>query len=99
MASKAIGQGGIFISYRREETASYAGRLYDLLTDRLGEGQIFMDVDSILPGVDFTEAIERAVGSCRILLAVVGRNWSAAADQEGRRRIDDPHDFVRLEIE
>jgi hypothetical protein len=99
MASQAINQRGIFISYRREETASYAGRLYDRLTDRFGEGQIFMDVDSILPGVDFTQAIVQAVGSCRVLLAVIGRSWLAAADQKGRRRIDDPQDFVRLEIE
>jgi TIR domain len=99
MASQAINQRGIFISYRREETASYAGRLYDRLTDRFGEGQIFMDVDSILPGVDFTQAIAQAVGSCRVLLAVIGRSWLTAADQKGRRRIDDPQDFVRLEIE
>ena len=99
MASQAISQSGIFISYRREETASYAGRLYDRLADRFGEGQIFMDVDSILPGVDFSQAIAQAVGSCRVLLAIIGRSWLAAADQKGRRRIDDPQDLVRLEIE
>ena len=91
--------GGIFVSYRRQETSHLAGRLSDRLADRFGEGQVFMDVDAIEPGVDFAEEISRAVAVCKVLLAVIGPNWLTAADQRGRRRLDDPDDIVRLEIE
>lgn len=91
--------GGIFVSYRRQETAHLAGRLYDRLADRFGEGQVFIDVDAIEPGVDFAEEIFRAVAACTVLLAVIGPGWLTAADERGRRRLDDPSDFVRLEIE
>jgi hypothetical protein len=93
------GRGGIFISYRREETAGYAGRLYDRLSDRFGEDRVFMDVDSIAIGVDFTRAVIEAVSACNILLALIGQDWSAITDSEGKRRIDNPDDFVRVEIE
>jgi len=91
--------GGIFVSYRREDSSDFAGRLYDRLADRFGEGQVFMDVDTIEPGVDFGEAINRAVAACKVLLAVIGPDWLTAADERGRRRLDNPDDFVRLEIE
>ena len=58
-----------------------------------------MDVDTIEPGVDFSEAISRALAACQVLVAVVGRAWLTATDERGRRRLDDPDDFVRLEIE
>jgi hypothetical protein len=90
--------GRIFISYRREETAYPAGWLYDRLSDRYG-GQVFKDVDSIQLGDDFVEVITRAVGSCDVLLALVGEQWLTITDAQGRRRLDDPDDFVRLEIE
>jgi hypothetical protein len=90
--------GRIFISYRREETAYPAGWLYDRLADRYG-GQVFKDVDSIELGDDFVEVITRAVGSCDVLLALVGEQWLTITNQDGRRRLDDPDDFVRLEIE
>jgi hypothetical protein len=89
----------VFISYRREETAYPAGWLYDRLDDRFGDAQVFKDVDSIPLGDDFVEAITRAVGSCDVLLALIGDRWLTIADERGRRRLDDPHDFVRLEIE
>jgi TIR domain/WD domain, G-beta repeat len=91
--------GGVFISYRREEAAGHAGRLRDRLIARFGENQVFMDVDAIEPGLDFAEEIAAAVESCQILLAVIGKEWLAASDNEGRRRLDDPDDLVRLEIE
>src|SRR5215475_12044590 len=91
--------GGIFISYRRQETSHLAGRLSDRLADRFGEGQVFIDVDTIGPGVDFAEEISRAVAACRVLLAVIGPNWLSATDERGRRRLDDPDDIVRLEVE
>src|SRR6266496_4956729 len=81
--------GGIFVSYRRHESSHLAGRLYDRLADRFGEGQVFIDVDTIEPGVDFAEEISRAVATCKVLLAVIGP----------ARRLDDPDDIVRLEIE
>jgi hypothetical protein len=90
--------GRIFISYRREETAYPAGWLYDRLIDRYG-GQVFKDVDSIELGDDFVEVITRAVGSCDVLLALVGEEWLTITDEDGRRRLDDPDDFVRVEIE
>jgi len=95
-----VSQGrGVFISYRREDSSHLAGRLYDRLADRFGEGQVFMDVDAIEPGVDFAEEINRAVEACMVLAAVIGPNWLTATDERGHRRLDDPDDFVRLEIE
>jgi TIR domain len=91
--------GRIFISYRREDTAYPAGWLYDRLADHYGGGQVFKDVDSIQLGDDFVEVITRAVGSCDVLLALIGDEWLTATDEHGRRRLDDPDDFVRLEIE
>ena len=91
--------GGIFVSYRRQESRDFAGRLYDRLADRFGDSQVFIDVDTIEPGVDFAEEIFRAVGACKVLLAVIGPDWLTATDERGRRRLDDPDDFVRLEIE
>jgi hypothetical protein len=96
--SGAVSPGRIFISYRREETAYPAGWLYDRLSDHYG-GQVFKDVDSIQLGDDFVEAITRAVGSCDVLLALVGDQWLTITDAVGRRRLDDPADFVRVEIE
>ena len=91
--------GRIFISYRREETAYPAGWLYDRLTGHFGGGQVFKDVDSIQLGDDFVEVITRAVGSCDVLLALIGDEWQTITDAHGRCRLDNPDDFVRLEIE
>jgi hypothetical protein len=91
--------GRIFVSYRREETAYPAGWLFDRLSEYFGEGQIFKDVDSIELGDDWIEEINTAVGSCDVLLALIGDQWLTITDEDGRRRLDDPQDFVRLEIE
>ena len=91
--------GRIFISYRRQETAYPAGWLYDRLAGRFGGGQVFKDVDSIQLGDDFVEVITRAVGSCDVLLALIGERWLTISDEHGGRCLDDPNDFVRLEIE
>ncbi len=93
------GSGGIFISYRREETAAQAGRLYDHLSDHFGEDRVFMDIDSIAIGTDFTKAVIEAISGCNVLLALIGRHWSVITDNKGIRRIDYPEDFVRVEIE
>jgi len=98
-ASASETSGRIFISYRRQDSAYPAGWLYDRLADRFGADQIFKDVDSIELGDDFVETITNAVGSCDILLALIGQEWLDIAGSDGTRRLDDPDDFVRLEIE
>ncbi len=90
---------GIFISYRRQDSAYPAGWLYQQMQDRFGSHQIFQDVDNLEPGDDFVEKIDEAVSSCAVLLAVIGVQWLDIADPAGVRRLDDPRDFVRLEIE
>ena len=92
-------RGRIFISYRREETAYPAGWLVERLKEEFGEDQVFRDVDSIQLGDDFVEVIEKAVGSCDVLLALIGNEWLTIVDEGGRRRIEQADDFVRLEIE
>jgi TIR domain len=92
-------QGRIYISYRREDTAYPAAWLFDRLANHFGENQVFKDFDSISPGDDFVEVIATAVSSCDVLLVVIGEGWLTTTDAYGRRRLDNPHDFVRLEIE
>ncbi|HEY3177735.1 MAG TPA: TIR domain-containing protein [Casimicrobiaceae bacterium] len=87
---------GIFISYRREDSAGYAGRLYDRLAAHFGADRVFMDVEGIEPGTDFIDAIGRAVGSCEVLIVIIGNEW-LATDSKGKSRLDDPSDFVRIE--
>jgi hypothetical protein len=91
--------GGIFISYRRQESKHVAGRMYDRLAGHFGVAQVFMDVDTIEPGADFVQAISRAVADCRVLLAIIGPDWLTIADARGRRRLDDPDDIVRVEAQ
>jgi hypothetical protein len=88
----------IFISYRRKDGSGSAGRLHDRLRERYGRDNVFMDVDSIEPGLDFIEVIERTVGSCDVLIALIGRQWLTITEADGQRRIDDPQDFVRHEV-
>src|SRR6516164_9574091 len=87
----------IFLSYRRQDSAGVAGRIYDRLRSHFGHDAIFMDMDSIPFGVDFREHIRSAVDQCGVLLAVIGPHW--AGEATAPRRIDDPRDFVRIEIE
>jgi hypothetical protein len=89
----------IFVSYRRADTGGHAGRLYDALAARFGRDNVFMDIDTIELGVDFTSTITRAVASYDVVIALIGRGWLDAADRDGRRRLDDPKDFLRLELE
>ncbi len=90
--------GRIFISYRRQETAWPARQLYEALCERYGASQVFKDVDNIAPGEDFVERVSSTVTSCRVLIAMLGPRWIDIADDDGNRRIDDPDDFVRLEV-
>jgi hypothetical protein len=89
----------IFISYRREDSGYAVGRLYDRLCQRFSPECVFMDIVTIELGSDFARRIEEAVGKCEALLAVIGRDWLEIKDAENRRRLDNPQDFVRLEIE
>ena len=97
----------IFLSYRREDASGHAGRLFDFLCQGGvgGQGpgfrkdQIFMDIDTIAPGVDFRRVIEEAVGSCDVFIAVIGKEWLSAVDAHRKRRLNNAQDFVRLEIE
>lgn len=88
---------GIFISYRREDSAGFAGRLADALENGLGAEQVFRDVDDIRPGQDFVEAIETQLRAMDVVLVLIGPLWTDIA-RDGARRLADPDDFVRLEI-
>lgn len=89
---------GIFISYRREEAAAYARVLEVALKGRFPDAKVFMDVDSIEAGLDFREAIRQAVSSCAVLVALIDPQWATLKGKRGRRRLDDPDDFVRFEL-
>jgi hypothetical protein len=89
----------VFISYRREDTSGQAGRLYDALAEKLGQDNVFMDVDTIDIGVEFKHAIESAVSSCDVLFVMIGPRWLTAADSRGERRLSRADDYVRLEVE
>ena len=89
----------VFVCYRREDSRHQAGRLYDRLVTHYGAGRVFKDVDSIPLGLDFREILTERVASCDVFLAVIGDDWLAVEGKGGARRLDDPGDFVRIEIE
>lgn len=88
----------VFISYRRGDAAGHAGRVSDRLSDELGQDALFMDVDGIPLGSDFVKVLREEVGRCQVLLALIGGAWLDARDAQGKWRLDDPNDFVRIEI-
>ncbi len=88
----------VFISYRRDDAAGYAGRLEEALEKRLGRGSVFRDVLDIAPGADFVEAIRQRLAGAQTVLVLIGPRW-AGGDASGTRRIDDAQDFVRLEVQ
>lgn len=88
----------IFISYRRDDAEGEAGRLYDDLVRVYGNNAVFMDVAGIAPGLDFRKAIDDNVAGCGVFLAIVGSQWATITGTDGKRRLDDDNDFVRLEI-
>jgi hypothetical protein len=91
--------GKIFINYRRGDDPGFAGRLFDRLEEAFTSERLFMDVDSIDPGLDFVRVLEEQVDKCDVFLAVIGPNWMDAQDDTGRRRLESESDFVRIEIE
>jgi eukaryotic-like serine/threonine-protein kinase len=90
---------GIFISYRRSDTPDAVGRIYDRLITEFGKSQVFKDVDSIPIGQDFRSHLNDIVGSCAVVLAIIGPRWTDIRSETGQRRLDDPDDFVRIELE
>jgi hypothetical protein len=89
----------VFISYRRSDAAPYAGRLYDRLTRRFGDDAIFMDIDDIELGADFPNVIAGTLARTEVVLVLIGPGWAGAQADGGRRRLDDPADFVRQEVQ
>lgn len=91
----------IFINYRRDDEAGTAGRLYDHLIHRadIPRDNLFKDVDNIIPGTNFVDVLTYEVSRCELMISVIGRRWAEALDSSGNRRLDDPNDFVRIEIE
>jgi hypothetical protein len=89
----------VFISYRRADSAESSGRIYDRLVERFGEARVFKDVDSIQPGVAFADYIVDSISQSAVELVIIGPSWLTISSGWNRRRLDDPGDFVRLEIE
>ncbi len=90
--------GRIFINYRRDDSIGMAGRLHDRLAHTFGRAKLFMDVDHIPVGTDFVAHLNSQVAECDVILVVIGPNWLDVKDESGRRRLDDPDDFVAIEI-
>jgi formylglycine-generating enzyme required for sulfatase activity len=89
----------ILISYRREDSADVTGRIDDRLVQQFGRQAVFVDVDSIPFGVDFRKHLDEQVAKCDVFLAVIGPDWMGQKDSQGKTRLEDPKDFVRIEIE
>ena len=91
--------GRAFVNYRRDDEPAFAGRIYDRLEAELGADRLFMDVEGhIKGGDDFVDVLKGQVAQCDLLLAIIGPRWLEVADKAGRRRLDDPQDWVRVEI-
>jgi ankyrin repeat protein len=90
--------GDIFISYRRDDAMGHAGRLFDRLVQRFGESHVFRDVDTLTAGEDFADAIRERIARSDVVLVVIGKRWLNAADEQGKRRLLNQRDFVRIEV-
>jgi hypothetical protein len=88
----------VFISYRRDDSGDYAGRVHDRLEREFGSDLLFMDVDAIPLGANFTKVLREEVARCDVLLALIGANWLDARNEDGKRRLDNPSDYLRIEI-
>ncbi len=94
-----MAQEAVFLSCRRGDTADVCGRMYDSLARTFGKGRLFKDVNNLRPGADFGEAITSILPKCQATLVLIGPQWLSAADDDGRRRLDEPNDWVRVEVE
>src|SRR6185436_17728712 len=90
--------GKIFVNYRRDDSIGMAGRLHDRLAHTFGRAKLFMDVDHIPAGTDFVAHLNSQVAECDVILVVIGPNWLGMKDESGERRLDNPDDFVAIEI-
>ena len=92
-------KGGIFVSYRRAGVRTQTYRLVDELKRQFGESEVFLDIKSIDPGIRYADAIRDALNSCAVILVMIGPKWSEICDDQGRRRLDNPDDVLRIEVE
>ncbi|MGE0294105.1 MAG: toll/interleukin-1 receptor domain-containing protein [Hyphomonadaceae bacterium] len=99
LAGAAMAREAIFIGYRRDDTADVAGRIFDALEARFGRARVFKDVDNIPVGADFGQYIKGILPRCRVALILIGPHWADAKDGSGRPRLEDPSDWVRIEVE
>lgn len=99
MSEQSPKHGQIFISYRREDSIGIAGRIYDRLVLEFSREAIFKDIDSIPLGVNFKQHFDSIIKQCDVVLVIIGNRWLGAGSEAGRSRMDDPRDFVRLEVE
>jgi murein DD-endopeptidase MepM/ murein hydrolase activator NlpD len=99
MKSSQPKQSRIFISYRRADSEAITGRIHDRLAEEFGRPKVFQDVESIPPGVNFKKYLEDMVATCDVLLVIIGQKWLTVTDAKGNRRLDNPNDFVAIEIE
>src|SRR4051812_41000464 len=90
--------GKIFINYRRDDSIGMAGRLHDRLAQTFGRAKLFIDVDHIPAGTDFVAHLNSQMAECDVILVVIGANWLSVRDESGARRLDNPDDFVGIEI-
>jgi|GEM_PF-845646 len=91
-------KGKIFISYRREDTSGESGRLKDKLEQVFGKENIFYDVETLEPGLNFDQSIAKALSESKVLLAMIGPHWLKVSDSKGVKRLQKPEDWVRKEI-
>jgi len=89
---------GIFISYRRREALKEARAVFEKLSREFGAGQVFIDLEGLDYGVDFVESLDRQLQHCEVMLVLIGPGWLDSPDSHGGRRLDDPNDFVRIEL-
>jgi hypothetical protein len=89
----------VFISYRRDDSQDITGRIYDRLSQRYGRGNVVLDEDAVPIGVNFRDYLFEQVKQCDVLLVIIGRTWITVTGTDARRRLDAPHDYVRIEIE
>jgi hypothetical protein len=89
----------IFISYRRADSSTFVGRVYDQLAGVFGSKDIFKDVNHLRPGEDFPTVLKAALSTCKVLLVVIGPKWASITDKHGMQRLAKSDDFVRMEVE
>jgi hypothetical protein len=89
----------VFISYRRETASGEARALFNDLVDQLGKNSVFMDVDSIALGRDFRSILQKTLGTCDLMLVIIDKDWVTVKDEKGKIRLENPSDYVRLEVE